>query len=181
MSFDPASIRREIDAMSGEAFLFSIFPAETVKVNMAQGAVKASTAEVERIWEAYKKAVIGGLAPYSREGGGAVAAPLLSAIEKDTGYSRMIIAAWLNALERAVKEQGWDWKWLDPRAAKEAGKPLSAGESVQVAAAGIGQAAGDLIKPVADPVTNVVKYVAIAAVAGAIIYGLFLMPKKRKR
>jgi len=181
MNYDPAEIRRQIDAMSGEAFLFSIFPAETVKTNMAQAGIKVSTSEVERIWESYKKAVLGGLAPYSKAGGGAVAAPLLSAIEKDTGYLRGVIAPWLNALERAVKEQGWDWKWLDPRGAKEAGQPLSAGESIQVAAAGIGEAAGGLIKPVADPVTNLVKYAAIAAVAGAIIYGLFLMPKKRKR
>jgi len=185
MTFSNEEVRREIAAMSGEGFFFSVFPVETVKTNMKQALVSVSDSEVERLWEAYKKAVIGGLAPYSKAGGGAVAGPLLSAMEKDTGYIRATIAAFLNALERAVKEQGWDWKWLDPRAAKEAGQPLTAGESVKAAMSNTGKAVAEFVKPVADPVTNILKYGAIALVAGAIIYGLYqvspFLKAKRKR
>jgi len=156
MNYTPAELQRQIEMMSGEAFLFSIFPVETVKNNMAAALVKVSNSEVERLWESYKKTVMAGAAPYSKAGGGAVAAPLLAAMEKDTGYLRNTIAVFLNALEKAVKEQGWDWKWLDPRAAQEAGQPLSAGESVKTALANAGQSVAAFVKPVADPVTNLV-------------------------
>ncbi len=160
--------------MSGEGFLFSIFPTETVRANMEISAVKASNGEVERLWTAYQKALmVEGLAPYSKAGGGAVAAPLLQSIEKETGYPRLVVAAFLNALERAVKEQGWDWKWLDPRAAKEAGQALSAGESISKALKATGQGAADFLKPTLDPVTNLVKYASVALVAGAVIYGIY--------
>lgn len=171
---DPAALRREIDRLSGEGFLFAVFPAETVRNNMAQAAVKVSTAEVERLWLAYQKATIEqGLKPYSKEGGGAVAAPLIQSMEKETGYNRTLIAGFLNALERAVKSQGWDWKWLDPAAAREAGLPMTAGESISQAVKKTGQAAGDFLKPTLDPVTNLVKYASIALVAGAVVYGIY--------
>lgn len=166
--------RREIDQMSGEGFLFSVFPTETVRANMEASAVKASTGEVERLWTAYQKAlIVENLAPYSKAGGGAVAAPLLQSMEKETGYGRGAIAAFLNALEKAVKEQGWDWRWLDPRAAKAAGQPLTAGESITKALKATGQGAADFLKPTLDPVTNLVKYAAVGLVAGAVIYGIY--------
>lgn len=182
------AVRREIDQMSGEGFLFAVFPTATVRTNMSQGGVSASAGEVERLWTAYQKALaVPGVAPYSKAGGGAVAAPLLKSIEAETGYDRMRIAAFLNALEKAVKEQGWDWKWLDPRAAKEAGLPLTAGQSVSQAIKATGQSAADFLKPTLDPVTNLVKYASIALVAGAVIYGvyhgtkIFKVAKRRRK
>jgi ABC-type phosphate/phosphonate transport system substrate-binding protein len=179
-------LQREMDGMSGEGFLFAIFPVETVRVNMAAGGVKASASEVERLWTAYQKATMAeGLAPYSKAGGGAVAAPLLQSMEKETGYPRMTVAAFLNGLEKAVREQGWDWKWLDPAAAREAGQPLSAGESISKAIKSTGQTAADFLRPTLDPVTNLVKYAAVGLVAGAVIYGLYhgskLWKSKRRK
>lgn len=167
-------MEREMARLSGEGFLFAVFPSETVRNNMAQAQVSASRAEVERLWTAYQRATVEqGLAPYSKDGGGAVAAPLLQSMEKDTGYSRMLVAGFLNALERAVKEQGWDWKWLDPGAARREGLPMTAGESISQAMKKTGQAAGDFLKPTLDPVTNLVKYAAVALVAGAVVYGIY--------
>ena len=90
----------------------------------------------------------------------------------------------MNALERAVKEQGWDWKWIDPRAAKQAGQSMTAGESVATGMKAVGQNVANLLKPTLDPVTNLVKYAAIAVVGGAVIYGIYhgtkIFGKKRR-
>lgn len=167
-------MQREMDRLSGEGFLFAVFPTETVRNNMAIGAVKASAGEVERLWAAYQKALmVDGLAPYSKAGGGAVVAPLLQNMAAETGYSRNLIVAWLNGLEKAVKEQGWDWRWLDPRAAREAGQALTPGESISHALKSTGESVGDFLRPSLDPVTNLVKYAAVAMVAGAVIYGVY--------
>lgn len=185
MNYSEAELRQEIDRMSGEGFLFAVFPEETVRQNMEAGGVKASRAEVERLWTAYQKGSIeAGLPPYAKSGGGAIAAAWLRFLETETGYPRMTIAAWLNGLEKAVREQGWDWRWLDPAAAREAGQPLSAGESVSQAVQKTGRAVGDFLKPGLDPVTNLVKYASIALVAGAVIYGVYhgskLLKARRK-
>lgn len=173
MPYSLDEMRREMDKMASEGFLFHVFPAETVRTNMAVGAVMVSDAEVERLWTAYQKALDAGAAPYAKASGGPIAAPLLKAMGAETGYPRLTVIAFLNGLEKAVKEQGWDWRWLDPRSAKEAGLPLTAGESVKKAVATAGQTAGALVKPTLDPVTNVMKYTAIALVAGAVIYGIY--------
>lgn len=174
MNYSDAELQAEIARMSGEGFLFAIFPSESVRTNMESGGVKASRAEVERLWTAYQKGAIeAGIPPYSKGAGGANAAAWLQFLERETGYPRMTIAAWLNGLEKAVKEQGWDWKWLDPAAAREAGVPISAGESVSQAVQKSGQAIGDFLKPGLDPVTNLVKYAALAMAAGAVIYGVY--------
>ena len=178
------ALKREIEALSGEGFLFSIFPSETVRENMRSGSVAASIAEVERLWTAYQKSQDAGLAPYSKAGGGSVSAPLLKFMSAETGYPVMTVAAFLNALERAVKEQGWDWKWIDPRAAKQAGQSMTAGESVATGMKAVGQNVANLLKPTLDPVTNLVKYAAIAVVGGAVIYGIYhgtkIFGKKRR-
>jgi hypothetical protein len=165
-------MRREMDSMRGFE-MFASFPTETVRANMATALIVVSSAEVDRLWEAYKKSVQGGLAPYAKGGGGAVVTPLLRAMERETGYHRASIVAFLNALEKAVHEQGWDWRWLDPRAAKEAGLALTPGESISHAAQTTGQSVGGFLKPGLDPVTNIVKYTAVALVAGAVIYGIY--------
>lgn len=167
-------MQREMERMGGEGFLFSIFPTETVRANMSASLVNASSAEVERLWTAYQKATIEqGLKPYSKEGGGAVAAPLFQSMEAETGYNRTVIAAWLNGLEKAVKSQGWDWRWLDPAAATAAGKPLTAMDTVKSALKETGAAAGNFLRPTLDPVTNLVKYASVGLVAAAVIYGLY--------
>lgn len=166
-------LREEIDAMAGEGFLFSRFPTETVRANMQLGGVKASSGEVERLWLSYQRATVeSGLAPYSKHGGGAVSAPLLAFMSKETGYPKMTVAAFLNGLEKAVKE-GWDWKWIDPRAAAEEGLPMTVGDSISQAVKGAGDTVGAFLKPTLDPVTNLVKYAAIAIVAGAVVYGVY--------
>lgn len=166
-----------------EGFFLSVFPVETVVANMRLGGVSASSSEVERLWTAYKKAVDSGLTPYSKAGGGVVSLPLLQAMEKDTGYVRGMIAAFLTALEKAVKVDGWDWKWLDPRAAKDAGQSLSIQESIQGALKATGQGASNLLAPALDPVTNVIKYASLAAIGVAVIYGIYQFngAKKIKR
>lgn len=186
MKYSEAELRAEIERMSGEGFLFSVFPTETVRTNMEATGVKASEAEVERLWTAYQKGSIEkGIPAYAHKlsGGGSNVAAWLQFLEAETGYSRMMIAAYLNAIEKAVKEQGWDWKWLDPAAARAAGEPLTAGESVSQALSKTGQAVGGFLKPGLDPVTNLVKYAAVALVAGAVIYGVYHGSKmfKRKR
>jgi hypothetical protein len=101
----------------------------------------------------------------------------------------MKVAAFLNGLLKAVNEQGAAGKYLDPMGYQNSIEgeysPLNPIESLKTAAADIGQAAGNLLKPVADPVTNLVKYAAVALVAGAVIYGLYhgtkIFKAKRRR
>lgn len=188
MQYSQDQVREEIDRLSGEGFLFSVFPTETVRANMAAGGVKASAAEVERIWTAYQKGAIEKGIPafaHKQAGGGSNAAAWLAFLESETGYPRLTLAAYLNGVEKAVKEQGWDWKWLDPAAAREAGLPLTAGESISQGMSKAGQAVGGFLKPGLDPVANIVKYAAVALVAGAVIYGAYhgskLLKRKRRK
>lgn len=172
----------------GTPYVPFTFPTITVQNNMERSAVKISTAEVDRMWEAYRDATInGGLMPYNSESGG-VNLPIIQAMEKSTGYARLKIAAWLNALEKAVKEQGHGWRWLDPAGAAQAAKdqisPLNPLESIKTVTKSIGESAANLIRPSAEPVTNLVKWAAIAVVAGAVIYGGYQVSqimKGRKR
>lgn len=185
MKYSEFQVKQEIDRLSGEGFLFSIFPTETVRANMAAGLVTASDAEVERLWTAYQKGSAQGIPAYSKAAGGGNAAAWLTFLSSETGYDRGKIAAYLNGVEKAVKEQGWDWKWLDPAAATAAGEPITAGQSITKALGATGEAVGGFLKPSLDPVTNLVKYAAVALVAGAVIYGVyhgskFFKAKRRK-
>lgn len=186
MPYSLEEMQREM--MAGEGFLFAVFPTETVKNNMAASGVPSSDGEVERLWTAYQKGSAQGIPAYAHKltGGGSNAAAWLTFLEKETGYPRLTIAAYLNGVEKAVKEQGWDWRWLDPAAARAAGEPLTAGESVSNALSKTGTAIAGYLKPTLDPVTNLVKYSAIALVAGAVIYGIFegrkfFKPAKRRK
>jgi len=181
----PHSLRdlhREMEGMNG--LDFSLFPSETVRTNMASAQVVVSASQVDRLWDSYQKATIGqGLKPYSKAGGGAVSAPLLNFMSADTGYSKAIVAAFLNAVEYAVTVQGWEWRWLDPAGAKAAGEPMTAGAAITDSLSTAGNAVGAFLKPTLDPVTNLVKYAAVALVAGAVIYGVYKgskMFRKRK-
>jgi hypothetical protein len=171
----------------GLAYVPLTFPTVTVRTNMAP--VLASNSEVDRLWSAYKEATVTDkIPPYNSDLGGANIAPLLRALETKTGYTRMKIAAWLNALQKAVREQSWGWRWLDPAGAMAAEKDaysLNPVESLKKAAKDLGQAAGDLVKPSLDPVTNLVKYGALLVVGGAVIYGIYhgtkIFKKRRKK
>lgn len=149
------------------------FPTVTVRNNMAQTQVSASTAEVDRLWEAYKRAtVVDGISPYNKDGGSNLA--IIQALETATDYQRLKVVAWLNALDKAVKEQGFGWLWLDPAGAKEAGSPLIDPVGALKRTLGdAGQAVGNFLTPVADPVTNVLKWSAVLVGGAAVIYGIY--------
>jgi len=186
MKYSEFQLKQEIDQMAGGDLFFSVFPSETVRTNMEAAGVVVSASQVDNLWAAYQAATVDqGLAPYSKAGGGKVAAPLLESMEKTTGYNRTILAAFLNALEMAVNVQGWEWKWLDPKRAIAAGQPMTAGASIKQALGAAGDSAKAFLAPTLDPVTNLVKYAAVALVAGAVIYGVyhgskFLKAKRRK-
>lgn len=180
-------LQREIEQMSGGDAFFSIFPSETVRTNMEAAGVVVSASQVDNLWAAYQTATVDqGLTPYSHAGGGKVSGPLLESMEKTTGLSRTILAAFLNGLEMAVTVQGWEWKWLDPKRAIAAGQPMTAGASIKQALGNAGDSAKAFLAPTLDPVTNLVKYAAVALVAGAVIYGVyhgskFFKAKRRKK
>lgn len=162
------------DAM-GAAYIPFTFPTVTVRNNMAIAGVLASNAEVDRMWEAYYSATVeDGLAPFRdpKLGGNT---PILLAVEKKTGFERLKVAAWLNAVYKAVNEQNMGWRWLDPKASDHAeqGAIKTVTDTLTTAARGVGEAAGALLKPSLDPVTNLVKYTAIAVAAGALVYGVY--------
>lgn len=172
----------------GLAYMPFTFPTVTVQNNMERSGVDVSKQEVDRIWEAYRIATMqDGLMPYNKDLGGANL-PIIQALEAKTGYARGTIAAWLNGLEKAVKEQGMGWRYLDPAGAAQAEKetvsltnPL---ESLKTITKSVGESAANLIKPSAEPVTNILKWTAIAVVAGAVIYGGYQVSqimKARKR
>jgi len=154
------------------------FPTVTVRNNMAASGVNASNAEVDMFWNAYKDGTMkNGLAPYGGSlQGGKANADILNFISNQTNLGKSKAAAFLNGLYKAVTEQGMAVKYLDPagyQKSVEGTYSLNPVESLKTAAKDIGQAAGNLLKPVADPVTNLVKYAAVALVAGAVIYGVY--------
>lgn len=162
------------------------FPTLTVQTYMKQSGVTASTSEIDRMWEAYKEATVkDGVTPYSPDKSGGQNLPIIVALENKTGYARARVVAYLNAVVRAV-QGGWGWRWLDPKAATNTLQetiqaPLN---TVKQVLTGVGEAAGGFLKPVADPVTNLVKWAAVGLVGGAIIYGLYqasIVVKARKR
>lgn len=154
------------------------FPTVTVANNMEGAGVPVSYAEVDLLWNAYFNATTkDGLSPYGGPGrGGAANAAILNNIASATNLGKMKAAAFLNALFKAVTEQGQAAKYLDPAGYAKSAQgeyTLDPIESLKTAASDIGQAAGNLLKPVADPVTNLVKYAAVGLVAAAVIYGVW--------
>jgi len=154
------------------------FPTVTVANNMKASGVSASFGEVDTLWNAYFTATTkDGLAPYGGpERGGAANAAILNKLATDTNIGKSKVAAFLNGLYKAVTEQGQAAMYLDPatyQKSAEGSYSLNPVESIKTAAKDIGQAAGNLLKPVADPITNLVKYAAVALVAGALIYGVY--------
>lgn len=186
MKHSEYQLRQEIEKMAGGDLFFSVFPSLTVLNNMSDSGVTVTAPQVDSLWAAYQKATVDqGLAPYSKAGGGKVAAPLLESMTAETGYDRLTVAAFLNGLEKAVNVQGWEWRWLDPKRAIAAGEPMTVTQSVTQALGSAGNATKAFLAPSLDPVTNLVKYAAVALVAGAVIYGVyhgskFFKAKRRK-
>lgn len=162
------------------------FPTVTVQTYMKQGGVVASTGEVDYLWTSYKDAVVkDGVSPYSPDKSGGENLPIILALQEKTGYDRGRVVAYLNAVVKAVNN-GWGWRWLDPKKSMEVGKDIIQAplDMLKQVFQGIGDAVGGFLKPVADPVTNLVKYAALGIVGGAVIYGIFqarqvLKAKKR--
>lgn len=144
-----------------------LFPKATVRTIMERNHVQASNSEVNYLWKQYEALVMEkGVPPYSpdKTGGGNLA--MITALEAATGYARGRVVGYLNAVVEAVR-LGHSASWLDPRAAP---KPL---ETLKDITGGVGDAVGAFIKPVADPVTNIVKYAAIGIVGAGVIYAIF--------
>lgn len=171
----------------GAAYVPLTFPTITVQQNAQAAGVALSIAEVDRLWVAYQTAMTsGGLKPYN-PADHATFLPLLQALETATDFTRLKVVAWLNGLYKAVNEQGWGWMWLDPKAAAATGNPfVDPLGALKQWTGDLGTAAGNFLTPVADPVTNLLKWGAILVVGGAVIYGVYegqkyFKNKKRKK
>jgi hypothetical protein len=169
---------REMMEVMGFPFIPGTFPTVGVTNFMQRAGVKTSWAEVGRLWDAYYIATVKeGLQAFNSAAGGKNAAPLLNSMNKQTGIPKNTIAAWLNALEDEVAANGRAY-FLDPVTASKAAEgqvdpinhPL---ESIKTVAKSVGQSAKELITPVADPITNIIKYSALLVVGGAVIYGIY--------
>lgn len=183
---------REMSEFMGAAYIPGTFPTVGVYARMTQAAVKTSWSEVDRLWDAYYLALSQEkLAPYGKAASGAVKAKLINSLAARTSVSKNNVAAWLNALADEVEANGREY-YLDPVTADAAavGKvdpvnhPL---ETLKTLTKATGDAAGNLLKPSADAVTNVIKYAAIGLVSAALIYGIYQgvtvykATRKRKR
>ncbi len=185
-----AVTKKELDEVMGAAYIPFTFPTLGVGSFMARAGVNASNATIDQLWDAYYSATMEEkLAPYAKDASGAVKAALLNSMSKRTSIPRGTVAAWLNALADEVAANGRGY-YLDPAGAEAAAvgqvdpvnHPL---ETVKTIFKAAGEAAGAALKPVADPLTNVIKYTAMALVAGAVIYGIWeftpLVKSKRSR
>ncbi len=181
---------RELSEFMGAAYIPGTFPTVGVSSFMKRSGVNASNATIEKLWDAYYNATTTEkLAPYAKDAPGAVKGALLNSLTKRTSESKNTVAAWLNALADEVAANGRAY-YLDPAGAEAAAvgqvDPLNHPlETVKTVFKAAGEAAGAALKPVADPLTNIMKYTAMALVAGAVIYGLWeftpLFKAKRSR
>ncbi len=152
------------------------FPTVTVRNNMDATGVKATSAEVDRLWAIYKTATVEkGIKPFNPTGHDNL--PIIQALETGSDYTRIKVVAWLNGLYKAVSEQGFGWMWLDPAGAA-ASDPVGSVlvdpiASIKRLAGDSGQALANFVAPVADPLTNALKWAAVLVVGGAAIYGLY--------
>jgi len=174
----------------GAAYIPFTFPTASVTGRMQAAGVNTNFAEVDRLWDAYYLALKnGGLAPYDKKASGAIKAPIINSMAAQTSISKNNIAAWLNALADEAADSGYSY-YIDPITSEKAsevkvdvGHPLAAIAQVTKS---VGQSTADLLRPSADAVTNVIKYAALALVAGAVIYSIYeftplIKGRKKKR
>jgi len=187
----PISEKELLESM-GLAYIPWTFPTVTVKNNMAAALVNVSNAEVGILWDAYFLGTTEkNLPPFGGPGGTAKAnADILNFIANQSNLGKMKAAAFLNALFKAVSTQGADRQYLDPAgkiAAQADHYSLNPIESIKTGLKDLGVGVGGFLKPVADPLTNTIKYAAVGLVAVALIYGIYhgakvlKLTKKSKR
>lgn len=183
--------QQEMAEFMGAAYIPGTFPTVGVYSYMTRAGVKTSWGEVDRLWDAYYLALTADKIPaYGKSAPSSVKSELINNMAARTNISKNNIAAWLNALVDEVDANGRGY-YLDPVTADKAAEggfdinhPL---ESLKTVVKGVGEAAGAGLKPVADPLTNIIKYAAIGLVSAALIYGiyqgvvLYKATKKRKR
>lgn len=182
--------KREMDEFMGAPFVPFTFPTVGVTARMKLAGVNSSWSQVDQLWDAYYLAeTVDKLPPYSKDAGGQVKGAIINNLAARTSIAKNTVAAWLNALADEVAENGRGY-YLDPAGAEAAAvgqvDPLNHPlESIKTIAKSTGDAAGALVKPSADALTNVIKYGALALVAGAAIYAMWeftpLFKSKRKR
>lgn len=174
--------KREMDELMGGgmgmAYVPGTFPTLGVYTLMKRSGIDTSYSEVDRLWDAYYIVTVNqGVPAFNPAGGGKNAAPLLTEMGKLTSIPKGTIAAWLNALYEEVKANGRAY-YLDPATAEKAAvgqvdpinHPL---ETVKTVLQKGGEAAGAFLKPVSDPVINILKYASIGVVGVAVIYGIY--------
>ncbi len=149
------------------------FPTITVQENAKTAGVALSVAEVDKLWDVYKDAVMNrGYKAYNPATHDFL--PLLQYLETTTDFTRLKVVAWLNALYTAVNDQGWGYMWLDPKAAAATTNPIiDPIGAVKKIAGDAGTAVSNFLTPVADPLTNLLKWGAILVVGGAVIYATY--------
>lgn len=177
----------------GLAFVPFTFPTAGVAVRMEKAlGQNVGYGIVDNLWDAYYLATTEEKLPaFNPKAGGKNAAALLNSMSKRTSIPKGMVSAWLNALYEEVQENGRDY-YLDPATAEAASAgqvdpinhPLSTLETLTKS---VGTSAANLVKPSADALTNIVKYSALAIVAGALVYGvyqgskIFKARKRRKK
>ncbi len=149
------------------------FPTITVQENAGTAGVTLSIAEVDKLWDIYKDAVLNkGYAAYNPAAKDFV--PLLNYLVATSDFTKLKVVGWLNALYTAVNDQGWGYMWLDPKAAAATTNPIvDPIGAIKKVAGDAGTAVSNFLTPVADPLTNLIKWGAILVVGGATIYAIY--------
>jgi len=163
-------------ATMGAAYVPFTFPTITVQVTARRMGYTLTNAEIDRLWAIYKAGQLErGLKPFAIAGDSENNSRVIQDMMRESSLPRVTVAGWLLATAETVN-QGWSSQWIDPAnytggyvteiikdAVTEAGGVLKATTT----------AVGDAAKPLIDPVTGLVKWAAILAVAGAGIYLLY--------
>lgn len=183
--------QKDLYEQMGMAYVPFTFPTVGVAGLMAKSNTVTTYAEVDMLWNAYYNAqMTGKFKPFNLSGGGQAAyQSLIDDMQGQTSSSPDTIAAWLVALAVHAETHPEDAYYLNPKASVDSSAqgnvdwthPLDALKSVTKS---VGEAAANLTKPTLDPVTNLVKYAAIAVVGAAVIYGVYQgtkIYKSRKR
>lgn len=173
--------KKDLYEEMGMAYVPFTFPTVGVAELMSKGdGISTTYAEVDMLWNAYYNAqMTGNYKPFNLNGGGQAAyQSLVDEMQRQTGSSPDNIAAWLVGLAVHAQTHPEDSYYLNPKASVDSSAqgnvdwthPLDALKSVTKS---VGEAAANLAKPTLDPVTNLVKYAAIAVVGVAVIYGVY--------
>jgi hypothetical protein len=182
--------KKELDELMGLPGVPLTFPTLTVQSNMKTDSnVKVSTSVVDQLWESYKAGALAHKYGVFNSTNPESVSAILDSVTTDTGLDQNTVAAFLLGTEKAVKVQNWGSRWLDPAGAATAETgtySLNPIQDIKTAAGDLGTTLKNFIAPVADPVTNLVKWTAILVVGGAVVYGIYhgtkiFKARKRKK